>query len=103
MKVLTPRGEALIRFHLLAVSLDLPARAMVLNMKQFNGKFGCCYCEDEGTNPPNQPTLRYYPYENNSTPRQHNSMVTDARCATDKREPVSPSSFLSLITCCHNV
>lgn len=93
MKVLTPMGELFVRFHLLAVALDLPARAMVLNMKQFNGKFGCCYCEDEGANPPNQPTLRYYPYDSASIPRQHNSMISDARCAVDKREPVSAQFF----------
>ena len=33
---------------LLLSSTDLPAKALVLNMKQFNEMFGCCYCEDEG-------------------------------------------------------
>ena len=30
-------------------SVDLPARAMVLHMKQWNGAYGCAYCDDEGT------------------------------------------------------
>jgi hypothetical protein len=54
---------------------------MVLNMKQFNGKFGCCYCEDEGKNPPNCPMHRYYPYNRNPVLRQHHSMINDARKA----------------------
>ena len=89
MKILTPMGELFVRFHLLAVALDLPARAKVLNMKQCNGKFGYCYCEDEGTNPPNQPTFRYYPYDSASIPRQYNSMISDASCAVDEPVPVS--------------
>ena len=27
---------------------DLPAKATVVNMKQFNGQFGCLYCTDPG-------------------------------------------------------
>ena len=72
----------LVRFHLLAVTLDLPARAVVLNMKQFNGKFGCSYCEDEGSNPQNCPIHRFYPYNMPSVPRQHSTMIYDARRAT---------------------
>ena len=33
---------------ILTVTLDLPNRAMVLNMKQYNGKYGFCYRENEG-------------------------------------------------------
>lgn len=61
------------------VSVDLPARALVLNMKQFNGKYGCSICLDEGESPAGQPMLRFYPYKDTSTPRTHQSMLTDAR------------------------
>ena len=27
---------------------DLPAKATTTNMKQYNGKYGCNYCTDEG-------------------------------------------------------
>ncbi|XP_033725038.1 uncharacterized protein LOC117315017 [Pecten maximus] len=85
---LKAKGEMVIRCHLLAVTLDLPARAMVMNMKQFNGKFGCCYCEDEGVNPANRPMLRYYPYTATSVPRLNEGMINDARKAATTGEPV---------------
>lgn len=34
---------------LLCGTCDLPAKAMVMNMTQFNGKFGCPKCKQEGT------------------------------------------------------
>ena len=37
---------------LLTCSVDLPARSLVLNMKQYNGRYGCSFCYDEGK--PNQ-------------------------------------------------
>ena len=43
----SPAGEITCKARLLC-SVDLPARASVLNMKQFNGKYGCSQCEDEG-------------------------------------------------------
>lgn len=33
---------------LIACSCDLPARALVLNMNQFNGFHGCWYCMQPG-------------------------------------------------------
>ena len=44
----SPAGEITCKARLLMCLVDLPARASVLNMKQFNGKFGCSQCEDEG-------------------------------------------------------
>ena len=44
----TPSGEVTARAKLLMFVADLPARALVLNMKQYNGKFRCAHCEDEG-------------------------------------------------------
>ena len=41
-------GNHTVKERLLMCSVDLPARALVLNMKQFNGRYGCCYCEDKG-------------------------------------------------------
>ena len=46
--VSNPVGEITCKARLLMCSVDLPARAFVLNMKQFNGKYGCSQCEDEG-------------------------------------------------------
>ena len=33
---------------LLCGTCDLPARAMVYNMTQFNGKYGCTHCKQSG-------------------------------------------------------
>ncbi|XP_028416230.1 uncharacterized protein LOC114540149 [Dendronephthya gigantea] len=51
------------RVFALLLSADSPARAIVRNVKQFNGEYGCDWCEFEGlpvatTGPP----VRYYPY-----------------------------------------
>ena len=48
VSVQTPSGDMLARAVLLACSVDLPARAMLLNMKQWNGIQGCLYCNHEG-------------------------------------------------------
>ena len=40
-------------------SVDLPARAIVLNMKQWNGAHGCLYCESPGTVLPGDHLHRY--------------------------------------------
>ncbi|CAG2186711.1 unnamed protein product [Mytilus edulis] len=80
LTVTTSNGSVvLVRAKLMLVSVDLPARALVLNMKQFNGKYGCSICLDEGESPAGQPMLRFYPYKDTSTPRTHQSMLTDAR------------------------
>lgn len=33
---------------LLCSTCDLPARALIMNMIQFNGFFGCCHCLQKG-------------------------------------------------------
>jgi hypothetical protein len=40
--------------------MDLPAKAAVLNIKQFNGEFGCLACDHPGES--RGPGVRYYPY-----------------------------------------
>lgn len=47
--VSTPSGDKCLRAKLLCCVFDLPARAMALNLMQWNGHFGCTYCLDEGT------------------------------------------------------
>ena len=47
----------------LLLSADSPARAIVRNVKQFNGQFGCDWCEFEGVTVATArgPPIRYYP------------------------------------------
>ena len=49
VSVMTPDGHKLIRAKLLIGIFDLPAKASVTNMKQFNGEYGCTFCTDKGT------------------------------------------------------
>ena len=44
----TPSGKKLVKAVVLTGNFDLPAKVEVLNIKQFNGKNGCLYCEDPG-------------------------------------------------------
>lgn len=47
--VTTLDGESVVcRVALVCATLDLPARAAVLNMIQFNGYWGCCRCLQKG-------------------------------------------------------
>ncbi len=45
----TPSGPKTLRAKLLCCVFDLPARAMALNLTQWNGRFGCTFCLDEGS------------------------------------------------------
>ncbi len=44
----TCQGEKQLRAKLLLSVFDLPARAAAVNMMQYNGRYGCLYCLDEG-------------------------------------------------------
>ena len=48
VQVVTPSEEHTVRGILLDVTLDSPAKALWLQMKQFNGYFGCPKCKEEG-------------------------------------------------------
>lgn len=68
-------GESIPRkVYALICSSDSPARAMLRNCKQFNGKCGCDWCEHEGVTVNNGgPPTRYYPQRGNQSQRtSHN-------------------------------
>ena len=88
MEVMTPDGRLLIRAHLLAVTVDLPAKAMVANMKQFNGKFGCSFCMDEGETRPSCPMQRFWPFKEQCTLRNHQSYEDDVKKAVRLKNAV---------------
>lgn len=85
---MTPRGKLLVKGKLLATTVDLPAKAMVANCKQFNGKFGCSVCLDEGAGRPNCPS-RYWPFNPVSIPRTHESWIADAKEAVASKSVVN--------------
>lgn len=96
----TPAGDMTSRAILLNASVDLPARAMISNMKQWNGAHGCLYCEDQGTTVGGDHLHRYWPYRD-AVSRSHASLLRNAEMATRIRDCVcmhvhAVSSMLSL-------
>ena len=85
----TPDGEMTCRVRLVMCSVDLVARAPILNMKRFNGKYGCCFCEDEGHPLPSTHLHRTWPYSASSTPRTNDTIIANAREALYTKMPVS--------------
>ena len=89
IEVCTPLGNKRIRAAIVCLSCDLPARAAILNMKQFNGKNGCHLCEDDGESPVTNRLLRYWPYNSSQVLRTRESLEKDSCDATLKGEVVS--------------
>lgn len=96
MSVRTSAGVITAHARLLLCTVDLPARATILNMKQFNGCHGCSYCEDEGTPRLSSHLHRNWLYSSTSTPRTHCSIMRNARKAVRMNDPVS--KVLSMYT-----
>ena len=68
-----------IRVKLVLLSVDLPAVAPVLNMKQYNGAYGCPVCEQSGNPRPNCPMVRDWPKEAAVSLRSQDSIVEAVR------------------------
>ena len=82
VEVVTASGTHLCRAMLLICSVDLPARALVANMKQYNGHYSCIYCEDEGVS--EDRTLRW-PFNHHPTLRSHRSVIKNIKeCAKEQ-------------------
>jgi hypothetical protein len=78
-----------VRVALVAASCDLPARALVLNMRQFNGRHGCHLCEDEGQTSAGNPLFRWWPPSSTQKLRTKKSLTEDSIKATTNDEVVS--------------
>ena len=59
---MNPAKEITSKARLLMCPVDLLARASMLNMKQYNGKYGCSQCEDEGQPRSSSHLVRNWPY-----------------------------------------
>ena len=92
IQVSTPQGQLTAKAMLIQCSVDLPARAMVTNTKQFNGKFGCIYCYNPGTTHPSNPLHRFWP----DVPCALQSFLDDVTDAVNGRDSVSCSGILSM-------
>lgn len=88
IEVVTECGIKTIKVAMIAVTCDLPARCLLLNMRQFNGAHACSMCEDEGATRSNNHLFRWWPYSSSSILRTKNSLIEDSINATQKRKPV---------------
>lgn len=95
----TPSGVRTSRVVLLAASADLPARAILMNMKRFNGKFGCLFCEHPGVTQRGNHLHRFWPYRD-ACPRTHRSLLSDGKTAIINGKPViTIMHFATTIKC----
>ena len=70
----SPQGHMKAHAALLMCCVDLPAQAKLLNMKQYNGKFGCPACEDEGVSRLGARMHRNWPFTLSCNLRTHDSV-----------------------------
>ena len=108
VEVTTPSGPLTAHAILLLSSLDLPARALVTNMKQYNGKYACCYCESERQPRRSSHLHRNWPYEDVRLPRSNESIKRNARAAIQHHQSVSIITLLFIATlscsvCLYNI
>lgn len=86
---MTPIGqEKAIRATLLLSSADLPAKALMANMKQFNGEKGCSVCEDEGKTVGVGGLHRIWPYTTKMILRTHKSVLESVHKVIQTGKPV---------------
>ena len=97
----TPSGAMVARAIILNCSLDLPARAIVLNTKQWNGLHGCLYCEHEGVTLGGDHLHRYWPYQLSQL-RTHASLLNNAEQAVSTGNAVV-SCYNNIISRCSKV
>ncbi|XP_078571421.1 uncharacterized protein LOC144859054 [Branchiostoma floridae x Branchiostoma japonicum] len=70
----SPNCTDVVRGLLMMATADLPAKAKLLVMKQYNGAHGCNECQDPGRTL-NGPLHRVWPYTETMTLRTHRSIV----------------------------
>lgn len=60
-------GTIAIKLHLHSGTFDFPAQASFLNVTQYNGQFGCLFCDNAGVRiQSGQVTCQTYPYNADS-------------------------------------
>ena len=88
----TPHGLSTFRAKLVNGVFDLPAKASVLNAKQFNGKYGCSVCLHPGELIGRS---RVYKPDTEYVNRTHHSVMVAAESAQMRGEAVDGKSPLS--------
>ena len=82
--------------HVICGSFDLPARALVQNFNQFNGSYGCNFCEQPGESFQTQKggTVRVFPYDRISPT---GPSTTSDECAKHARQAVAEHKVVSYL------
>ena len=78
VEVNTLFGERRVHAMLMICSLDLPAKAALLNMKQYNGANGCSACDAPGKTFPGCHLHRFWPFDQEGTLRTDTTMRMNA-------------------------
>jgi hypothetical protein len=91
----TPAGKKVFKGKLIFGVFDMPAKAAVLSMKQFNGEYGCPTCFHPGKRLANGARV-YLPSEEIQL-RTHKSIVDSADLASELNAAVYGVKSLSLI------
>ena len=73
---------------LFVVTADLPARAALVNMNEFNSKCACHLCKSEGTAYGQHNIHRCWPFKQNHEKRRHEDQINFAMKATQKQAVV---------------
>ena len=63
VQMTTAFGGRKVHAMLMVCSLDLPAKAALLNMKQFNGANSCSVCDAPGQTCPGSHLHRFWPFD----------------------------------------
>ena len=75
MKVLTPLGQVTCRLALIACSSNLPARALLTNIVQYNGHNGCHCCEGTGASQHSKPLHCWWPFNKDMVLRSNRQRI----------------------------
>lgn len=91
-------APCVIKVYVIAGTFDLPARASVLNCIQFNGKYGCSFCEQPGMTVRTEKggSVHSYPYNLNDPTgpaRTHEDFIKYAKQAVEQN--------LMVVICVH--
>lgn len=67
---------------------DLPAKAVLMCMKQFNAIYGCHVCEQTSEARTNAPMARQWPFKENVPLRSRKTILENAKEALETGNPV---------------
>ena len=96
IKMNSPNGVMIIRAKLVLGIFDLPAKATVLNCKQYNGKYGCSICLHPGKRVSGR--MVYPPRKCNL--RTHDSVVSLAHRASTRGTTIKGIKGMSPLSQC---